>query len=326
MATYSELITSRLGPGPWFGVAERTAIRVEGPDAADFLHRLCTQDVLGLAVGAAKSAAFLDPKGKLQALTVIGRLAKDRFVVATPAETGGTVHEILDRYHFTEKLERERLDDALGAFWVGESPLAKEPAEPGTCTEHAGEPGSPDTTHPHTARLERLLSSTRRGAFVVAHAMARAEGTSQAALAGLGGAPLDVLTTEVLRLAAGMPKVGVDTDAKTLGLEARIEDAVALDKGCYTGQEIIARIHTYGHVNRKLCLLGLATGEDVPLDTPLLEPEDGDPVGRVRSTAQLDEGHRLAFGYLPKDFWAAGSMLHLGTARGPEVTVLEYPE
>ena len=80
---------------------------------------------------------------------------------------------------------------------------------------------------------------------------------------------------------AGLVRIGVETEASTLALEADLDDHCSTTKGCYTGQEIVARIHTYGHVNRKLCLLQLDGDGAIEQPVPLHELEDDLPVGRV---------------------------------------------
>ena len=137
--------------------------------------------------------------------------------------------------------------------------------------------------------------------------------------------PIAAEHAECLRICAGIVAVGEDTEAGTLALEAALDDHVSLDKGCYTGQEIVARIHTYGHLNRKLCLLVVEGTPDIETGTSLHETEEGDPVGRVMTSAPLPDGARkVALGYLPGDFQEPGMRLRLGAADGPEVEVVEF--
>ena len=118
-------------------------------------------------------------------------------------------------------------------------------------------------------------------------------------------------------------RVGLETEASTLALEADLDDHCSTRKGCYTGQEIVARIHTYGHVNRKLCLLQMGDGAAVDAPVTLLEPEDELPVGRVMH-AVSPPGHdlRVGLGYLPKDFQELGTALQL--EGGGDVTVVGF--
>jgi folate-binding protein YgfZ len=122
---------------------------------------------------------------------------------------------------------------------------------------------------------------------------------------------------------AGFVRTGIETEPATLALEADLDDHVSGTKGCYTGQEIVARIHTYGHVNRKLCLLLLAPGEPIRAAQPLHELEDRIAVGRVLHAVPIPgREQRLGLGYLPKDFQALGSKLAL--ADGAAVEVIGY--
>jgi folate-binding protein YgfZ len=135
--------------------------------------------------------------------------------------------------------------------------------------------------------------------------------------------PLGDELAECLRMAAGLVRVGLETEAATLALEADLDDHCSSTKGCYTGQEIVARIHTYGHVNRRLCLLHLAGGPAIDAPEPLHELEDRLAVGRVLHAVPVPgRAARLGLGYLPADFQALGSRLAL--ADGSLVTVAGF--
>ncbi len=115
---------------------------------------------------------------------------------------------------------------------------------------------------------------------------------------------------EVLRIEAGVPKWGADMDENTIpneaGLEAR---AISYDKGCYIGQETIARIKTYGHVNRRLVQMVIA-GESVPARGDKILAE-GREVGEVTSAVcSLRLGKPLALGYVRRQFAVTGTKLN----------------
>jgi folate-binding protein YgfZ len=115
---------------------------------------------------------------------------------------------------------------------------------------------------------------------------------------------------EVLRIEVAVPKWGVDMDENSIpneaGLEAR---AISYDKGCYIGQETIARIKTYGHVNRRLVQIGLA-GESVPAHGDKLLVE-GREVGQVTSAVRSSRlGKPLALGYVRREFATVGAKLN----------------
>jgi len=114
---------------------------------------------------------------------------------------------------------------------------------------------------------------------------------------------------EVLRIEAGVPKWGVDMDENTIpnesGLEAR---AINYDKGCYIGQETIARIKTYGHVNRQL-ILGKVDGVEVPKRGDKIFAGERE-VGQVTSAVLSSRlGKPLALGYVRREFATAGITL-----------------
>jgi folate-binding protein YgfZ len=118
-------------------------------------------------------------------------------------------------------------------------------------------------------------------------------------------------------------RVGLETEPSTLALEADLDDHCSTTKGCYTGQEIVARINTYGHVNRKLCLLHLPAGPELTTPQPLHEPEDQLAVGRVLHAVPVPgKPLRVGLGYLPKDFQALGTKLRLDD--GGAVTVVGF--
>lgn len=274
-------------------------IEVSGPDAVEFLHRLCSQDVEGLAPGRCAPAAFLTPKGKLVATATIVRRDGGAFV-EVQAGVVDTVAELLDRYHFTEKLELRRHE-----AWE--------------CAEVLGVPGHVPLS-PGTAEIGDgvTLTGARHGfAWARCHGpAARASGFAKE-VAAIGD---DV--AECVRIAAGLVRIGLDTEEGTLALEADLDDHVSTTKGCYTGQEVVARIHTYGHVNRKIALLRLETDAPVERGTPLCDADDGEPLGRVMSSVRVPGAPgSLGLGYLPEMFLDEPGPLVLGAPGGASVAV-----
>ncbi len=284
------LCTNLLGSGPYArSAAPYRLLEIVGPEAGDFLQRLCTQDVLGLDEGVVLPAAFLDAKGKLL-VTALAFRRGESFWLELQAEQSDRLQELLERYHFTEKLTIHSRD--LGQVHEHVAGDGSQ-AFVGEChwSEHAAGP---------------VLHIERRGvAFTRGHGGPLVE-------SDVTPEPLDEVLAEAARMLAGFVRVGLETEASTLALEADLDDHCSTSKGCYTGQEIVARIHTYGKVNRKLCLLKMAAGERIVEPVALHECEDDIPVGRVMHAVQLSaQGERLGLGYLPKDFQAVGTKLTL---------------
>ncbi|HEB52695.1 MAG TPA: folate-binding protein [bacterium] len=288
--TTPDITATLLASGPCArDSAPYARLELTGPDAAQFLQRLCTQDVLGLGEGQLAPAAFLDAKGKVQETVLVARCG-DVFVLETRADRRASLLALLDRYHFTEKLAMVPVDDGSCHEWVA---AADGPTAEAMRTDDGFQ-----------------VRFARRGILFV---------RSYGSVTRVDATPLDEACAEALRMCSGLVWVGVETEPSTLALEADLDDHCSTRKGCYTGQEIVARIHTYGKVNRKLCLLQLGPGAPITAPATLLEPEDDLPVGRVLHAVMVDDVGRIGLGYLPADFQAIGTKLRLDGGGAVEV-------
>ncbi|GDY01163.1 folate-binding protein YgfZ [Planctomycetota bacterium] len=292
MTSSDSLLQTLLANGPFLrDAAPYRLLLVTGIAAGDFLQRLCSQDVLGMAPGKVTPAAFLDAKGKVQVTCLVQQI-ESTFYLETQEHQHERLLQMLLRYHFNEALTIN--------------------AQSGVCRELVTLASEPVTKATGAIRFEWLRGAVR---FVRWHAATVAELPAQL------GAPLSDELAEALRLIAGIVKVGQETEPNTLALEAGLSDHCSTSKGCYTGQEIVARILTYGHTNRALCRLQLAAGSAIALPMPLYELVDQLAVGRVMSAVPVPQHElRVGLGYLPKDFQAADTKLAL--ADGTAVTVL----
>ncbi len=142
------------------------------------------------------------------------------------------------------------------------------------------------------------------GAMTFAHPLGLGVITNESLVATITPAEL-----EELRIEAGLPLWGVDMDENTIPNEAGLERrAIRYDKGCYIGQETIARIRTYGHVNRQLVLIAVA-GEKVPARGQKLFQGEKE-VGQVTSaTMSVRLGKPMALGYLRRELARTGTKL-----------------
>jgi folate-binding protein YgfZ len=279
-------------------------LALHGPDAVDFAQRLCSQDIAGLEPGRCAPGAFLDPKGKLVTTAVFARDGADVLIEVGAAQLE-VVAQLLDRYHFTESLSIEALGGGCAEL-----------RGPGALAEVGLEAGTRESLDGGVQRWSQL----RNGVGTVRwHGDPAAVADASAAYAGA-----DDAVFELWRIAALEPRIGVDTEPTTLALEAALDDHVSTTKGCYTGQEIVARIHTYGHVNRKLVRLLIDTADPIERETSICDADDGSPLGRVMSAVTLPDGRRaLALGYLPELFLSEPEPIALGTADGPRIQVVD---
>ena len=132
------------------------------------------------------------------------------------------------------------------------------------------------------------------------------------ALQNAGARPVGYDAFEILRIEAGLPRYGVDMDDSNVVTEA-LDDAVSYTKGCYIGQEIIARIKYRGHVAKKLTGLAFAQAEKVEVGA-VIKSTDGKEVGRITSaTYSLHLGHTIALGYLKYDYLTPGTSIRIAS-------------
>ncbi len=247
----------------------RDFLVVDGPDALSFLQGQLSQDV-DLDNGHSTWALLLQPQGKLVAFVRVLRQSADRFVVETDAGFGETVVERLNRFKLRVKAEVTALD------W--------------RCLAVRG-----PRAH------EAVTSGGAAGTVVVADW----PGLPGADLVGDAPEPPDSVRLcdldayEVVRIEAGIPVMGREMDESTIPAEAGVvEQSVSFTKGCYTGQELVARIDSRGgNVPRRLRGL-IVTGGDVPPAGAAVRSEEGKDVGRLTSVAMSPQLGTVALGYV----------------------------
>jgi folate-binding protein YgfZ len=236
-------------------VRPRRIAWVEGPDACDLLHGLLTADIRAVPLGGATRSLVLDAQGHLVARIAVARDAGDAFtlVLDPPPAPDGVV--VISAHHVSEDAEVLGPEDTrvlvatddLAPALAGAGDLQVPGAIPGTIEVLADDPS------------------------VVAREC------------GIGLAADGV--HEALRIWSATPAIGVDTSSRTLVQEARLDDAVSFDKGCYLGQETVARLHYRGHANRRLARIALSG--PVPVGTQVTAA--GREVGTVTSVAEVPD-------------------------------------
>lgn len=300
----------------------REWLRVTGEDRASFLHGMVTNEVEKLPVGRATYAAMLTPKGAMVADVRLLKQEADLLLDVEPGH-GAKVREFLDKYLISEDAELHEATADFALLTLG-GPRASELlakldlAAPVLHTSSAGVVAGVEVTLlGNDLVLERGvdLRVPRAGAEAVYRALREAGRP-------LGLEPLGVEAFEVLRVEAGVPRYGVDMDDKTIPLEANLERAIHYNKGCYIGQEVIARATFRGHMNRKLT--GLLLGAHTP--APRTELFSGEKkVGWVTSVVRSPKlGQMIALGYVHRDFLAPGTKLSLAGSGEVELHALPF--
>jgi len=264
-------------------------IRLLGRDRLEFLHRISTGDVRNLRPGEGRLTALLNPKGRI--LDLLHALAAERaLLLVTSAGTGGKVRAWLDGFLFREEVT---LEDAGSLPCLG----LYGPESPGILGRIAG--GMWDDLPPAHHRIVGIAGAPVK--VVRTHPIAGCgflllgeEGNAlplwEELLRG-GAVPAGSEALDRLRIAAGIPEAGKELTEDYNPWEAGLDAAISLTKGCYTGQEVVARLHHYGKVQRRLSGMRLE-GTPPPAGSVVFAGDE--EIGSVTSAAFSPEGEGSA--------------------------------
>ena len=314
--TLDEAQLDRITRGAVLARAECAVFDVRGPGSLDCLQGLLTNDLVKPGPGSVIYGALLTPKGMIvvdvwvlrrqDALTLIAPLrgrqaALDTFARSLPPRLA----QVTDR---TEEVEVALLVGTAGPEVLHSlGPLM--PDAPGRLTETG--------TEGLELSVARPLQPSYFHALLVGAGEALKRPREMLSHAGVGpGGPAEI---EARRILAGWPALGGEIDQKTLPQEVRYDEigGVSYTKGCYTGQETVARLHFRGHPNREL--RGLVWAEGVPLlDRTILA--HGKEVGTIRSTLTLPT-RRLGLAPIRREVAPGDTVI----AGGHAATVVSLP-
>lgn len=302
---------------------DRGAVRVTGGEAAAFLHRLLANEVHGVPVGGGNRNLLLTSKGKVRFDFDLAREANDRFVLSTQPGRAAELLAALDTYLFNDDVE---LADATAETAPLElaGPGARAVAAQALGVEEDALPERTDALHPLHAFAELAWGdrTVRATAVDVAGAPGlRLDAGPEAcaalweALVAAGARPAGFVARDFARIERGRALTGVDASEDVYPEEAGMLDAFSLTKGCYIGQEVVAKIDTYGGLNKKLCVLRVGHDDPVAAGTRLLRDEDGEArdLGVVTSwgySFALDGG--IVLGYVKRRHQEPGTEFRLG--------------
>jgi folate-binding protein YgfZ len=317
-----------LGRAALFDHADRGMVEVRGPDAAGFLHRLLANAVRGLAPGEGNRNLLLSSKGKVL-FDVELAVEPERITLSVAPGRAAALAQALETYHFSEKLAIADVSDAHAPLsLVGPDAAALVERVTGVKPEladHATVAGAFAGAPVRVSALPIAGSPGRR----VDGGPAPLEDLWRA-LCAAGARPAGRIAYDSLRVEAGWAEPGVDVDEGVYPQEARLERAFSLDKGCYIGQEVVAKIDTYGGLNKRLVALRVSHDDPVERGTRLFREDAGEwrDLGVVTSWAYsfaLDTG--LVLAYVKRRHQAGGTSFRLGDPRSPrgEATIVPLP-
>ena len=304
-----------LGTPLLFDLKTRGAVLLTGKDRASFLHGLVTNDIRKLTTGTGCAAAFLTPKGKMLADCVV-LCEEERLEIDCEPELGKKIEDLLRKYLvFNDVTIANESADTVVFHLTAE--------EPGSGAEDFLKRGMgfesslamPETPHAHRAVVFPFKENPRaaEGGSVPSLRIVRENRTGVpgwdlrlpsslskqifSSLLSEGARQASADEMDVLRIGAGIPRWGFELTEAVLPDEAGLRERgfISESKGCYIGQETVARIKTYGHVNRKLVLLSVSGGSPKTGEKIFLEGEESGTVTSATLAAASGEAAALAF-------------------------------
>jgi folate-binding protein YgfZ len=290
-----------------------TVLTLAGPDRVRYLNAMVTNNIQGLADGRGNYALLLNPQGHILAELEVYK-QPDKLLTLSHASVRERTFSTLDKYIIMDNVDLEDVTEHVGSIAIEgpraaviiqqasgialedlpEMAIQEAKVERIPCQfirrSHFGQPGAEFLT-----RRDRLPSLWKKLlAGVHAH----------------GGEPIGMHTLNALRLEAGVPWFPEDFNDSVIPHEAGLENThVNFSKGCYTGQEIVERVRSRGHVNRRLVRLQFKVAGAPPAPGTKLRAA-GAEVGHVTSAAALPAGGvAIGLGYVRREHNAPGSVL-----------------
>lgn len=272
-----------------------------GPDLLDLLHRLSTQDLRGLAPGRGAVTVLTTPKGRIVERLFVHHLGAAGILLVAGRGGGRRTAEHLQRYTFRERTELRDVSEATCHFaLIG--PRARQTAARAGLPVPQGLGAASLSVQGGEASVVGGDGFSGEGLSVIAPVEAAAMVWRRLLEAVLeaGGSPIGDEALEAWRVLRGHPGPRRELTEEHNPLEAGLWDAVSFTKGCYVGQEVVARLRTYDKVSREILALVLPEGEAAPPPGSTVRV-GGLEVGSVTSAVVPPGGRRpVALAYVKK--------------------------
>lgn len=289
--------------------ALRALVRVTGGDHAAWLERLVSNPVAGVPRERVVLATLMDGKGKLLADVRVHTVGENGVLLEIPAADGERVRKRLDMYVINDDVVLAPLEDARFVSLLG--PRACEAAR--ALDLPVPDPGAAVATEALALAVRSRLGGVDGVDLVPVDARARDALVARLREGGIVEAGVDAL--DVVRVRHGVPWFERDMKDGVIPLEARLDDHVSITKGCYPGQEVVARITNLGQVARRLVTLAGDGGGLPAAGAELLGTgeHEGKTAG-VLTSAVVDpsDGRVRGLGYARRAFWTPGTRLRAG--------------
>ena len=290
---------------------DRLVVRVSGDDRISFMHGMCTADVKRLAPGELVRALFLTERAHLIADCFIFALQEQVLWLEVDRQCWPAVREHLERFLVADDVELEE----LGALRVID---VEGRGSTEVVAEFAGDAVRRLAPWQHLEKDGLLIAHLPRlgaSAFTsIGPQTLLAAAAAQMKQSASGTGELTAETANAIRIKNGLALIGTDTDERTLALEARLEPAIAFNKGCYVGQETIERATAHGSLKRRLFGIRII-GEKMPSTGASIQL-GGKEVGRLTSVAFSPATGIIGLAILHHSAWTANTRVMLSGKEG----------
>jgi folate-binding protein YgfZ len=289
---------------------DRLLIRISGDDRVSFLHGMCTADIKGMRPGQVVPALFVTERAHIIRDFYLYALT-DALMLEIARDVWPDVRAHLEKFLVADDVEMEEQEtlaviDCEGpasAAILGAAGLLTAPLAPWCCAPSDGPSNTFSRLIAHLPRLGEPAYTV-----LVERPMA-ADMLTQLAAAGL--TELSFEAREIVRIEHGLARVGIDTNDKTLALEARCEAAISFNKGCYIGQETIERATARGGIKRRLRGLRVE-GDRAPAVGASIMLADK-PVGLLTSVAESPVYGLIGLAIIHHSAWVEGTVVTLSS-------------
>ena len=286
-----------------------TVVQHTGPDALDLLHRLTTNELLSVTEGHARRTVLTSDRGRVVDVFLVAHVSADQLLLISDSADPERTISAIDRYTIIEDAELADLSDTHARISL---------IGPGAARVIESVPGvAVGSDVSRIAEFEdqslTVVSDSSRGVvwFEIVLPNAVTENFVRA-LENAGAVTADPASFDMYRINHGIPGSDREYGEHANPIESGLLDLIDFDKGCYVGQEVIARLDAYDKVQRNLKVLESAG----PLEAGMkLQFEAGSKLAGIVTSASPREtasGHYLALGLVRKAFLATGTVLSAG--------------
>lgn len=289
-----------------------TCLIQEGADALDLLHRLTTNDLISLERGDARFTVLTSERGRVIDVVHVALLANDRLMLLSESPHTQQTIEWIEKFTIIEDskvqdVSRDMTRLALigpTAFEVAQTVFGVEPIR--------GRASILSENQDQTVLVASQWAGNDRVDITIPRTKLEA---TWDALSNAGAVPAGDTSFQAARINGGVPLAGSELNDGTNPLEVRLKGTISFTKGCYVGQEVVARLDTYDKLQRRL--VAFESSSNLTADLKL--SSDGKRAGTVTSISPISaKGQVLALGFARRDFWADGTALEFD---GGTVTV-----